>query len=116
MAQLGLGDDIRFIVDDHPQKVQKYTPGHRIPVLPTAELCRRMPEYTIILAWIHAKKIIAANKKYLQQGGHFIVCCPEVRVIGVEDADESSSWGGRDSDHHEERDGARNSQARAEAR
>ena len=86
IAQLNLGDAISFIVDDHPQKVHKYTPGHRIPVLPTEELYKRMPDYVIILAWIHAKKIIAENKKYLEQGGHFVVCCPEVEVIGQEQA------------------------------
>ena len=84
IAQLNLGDAISFIVDDHPQKVHKYTPGHRIPVLPTEELYKRMPDYVIILAWIHAKKIIAENKKYLEQGGRFVVCCPEVQVIGAE--------------------------------
>ncbi len=86
IAQLGLGDVISFIVDDHPQKVHKYSPGHRIPVIPTEELYKRMPDYVVILAWIHAKKIIAANRKYLEQGGHFVVCCPEVQVIGQKQA------------------------------
>jgi hypothetical protein len=45
-----------------------------------------MPDYVIILAWIHAKKIITANKKYLEQGGHFVVCCPEIQVIGQKQA------------------------------
>jgi len=85
VAQLGLEDVIEFVVDDHPQKVNKFTPGHHIPVLPTAELLTRQPDYVIILAWIHAKKIIANNRAYLDQGGHFVVCCPEVRVIGRED-------------------------------
>jgi SAM-dependent methyltransferase len=81
LAQLQLGKEISFIVDDHPQKVNRYTPGDKIKILPTKELCLRMPEYTIILAWVHAKKIIADNLEYLKRGGQFVVCCPEVRVI-----------------------------------
>lgn len=79
--QLGLGDTLEFVVDDHPQKIHRYTPGHEIKVLPTSELLSRMPDYTVILAWIHAKKIIAASEEYLRKGGKFVVCCPEVKVI-----------------------------------
>lgn len=83
IAQLDLGKVIGCIFDDHPQKVGKFSPGDRIPVLPTSELYKRRPDYVIILAWIHAKKIIAGNRKYLEDGGHFVVCCPEVQVIGA---------------------------------
>jgi hypothetical protein len=85
IAQLGLGNAIEYIVDDHPQKVHKYTPGHHIKVLPTEELCKRMPDYVILLAWIHAEKIIANNQEYLDQGGHFVVCCPEIQVVGAKE-------------------------------
>lgn len=86
IVQFGLGEVIKYIFDDHPQKVHKYSPGHGIPVVPTAELYTRKPDYTIILAFLHAKKIITANRKYLEEGGHFVVCCPEVQVIGAEAA------------------------------
>jgi SAM-dependent methyltransferase len=84
IAQLDLGKVIGCIFDDHPQKVGKFSPGDRIPVLPTSELYKRKPDYVIILAWIHAKKIIAGNREYLEEGGHFVVCCPEVQVIGAD--------------------------------
>jgi SAM-dependent methyltransferase len=83
IVQFGLEDAIQYILDDHPQKVHKYSPGHRIPVVPTDELCKRMPDYVVILAWIHAKKIIGNNRKYLEQGGHFVLCCPDIQVIDV---------------------------------
>ncbi len=82
ISQLKLSGVIDYIVDDHPQKVHKYSPGDGIPILPTEELCKRMPAYTIILAWVHAEKIVAANKEYLDNGGHFVVLCPEIRIIG----------------------------------
>jgi 2-polyprenyl-3-methyl-5-hydroxy-6-metoxy-1,4-benzoquinol methylase len=84
IAELGLSGAIRFVVDDHPQKVHKFTPGDHIPVLPTSELYTRKPDYVIILAWVHADKIIAENHEYLEQGGNFVLCCPEVDVIGAE--------------------------------
>lgn len=89
IAEMGLGKSLRFIVDDHPQKVNKFSPGDHIPVLPTAELLRRKPDYVVILAWVHAAKIIADNKAYLDQGGHFVLCCPEVKVIGATPASAS---------------------------
>ena len=82
IAQLGLAGAIEYIVDDHPQKVGKYSSGDGIAIVPTAELCKRMPDYTVILAWVHAQKIIETNQEYLDKGGHFVVLCPETRVVG----------------------------------
>jgi SAM-dependent methyltransferase len=84
ISQLGLTGAIDYIVDDHPQKVNKFSSGDGIQILPTAELCKRMPAYTVILAWVHAAKIIETNKAYLDKGGHFVVLCPETRVVGRE--------------------------------
>lgn len=84
ISQLGLTGVIEYIVDDHPQKVGKYSSGDGIPILPTQELCKRMPDYTVILAWVHAQKIIETNQEYLVRGGHFVVLCPETRVVGLE--------------------------------
>jgi hypothetical protein len=82
IAQMGLAGALEFIVDDHPQKTNKYESGDGVAVVPTAELTRRMPDYAIILAWVHAKKIIDTNPEYLEKGGHFVVLCPETRVVG----------------------------------
>jgi len=82
ISQLGLTGTIDFIVDDHPQKVNRYSSGDGILILPTAELCRRMPAYTVILAWVHSAKIIESNREYLERGGRFVVLCPETRIVG----------------------------------
>jgi len=83
ISQLGLTGVIDFIVDDHPQKVNRYSSGDGIPILKTSELCRRMPDYTVILAWVHSAKIVETNREYLERGGHFVILCPETRIIGV---------------------------------
>jgi len=82
IAQLGLAGMIEYVVDDHPQKVGKFESGDAIPVVPVAELYARQPDYTVILAWVHAQKIIESNRAYLERGGHFVVLCPETRVVG----------------------------------
>lgn len=81
IAQLGLAGAIGFIVDDHPQKVGRYSSGDGIRIEPTRTLLARMPAYTVILAWVHAEKIIESNREYLEKGGRFVVLCPDIRVV-----------------------------------
>lgn len=85
LAQFKIGNKISFIVDDHPQKVNKYTPGDKIKVMPTNELVQRMPKYTIILAWVHAETIISNNQGYLSKGGNFVLLLPEIKIISARD-------------------------------
>jgi len=81
ITQLGLQGVLEFIVDDHPQKVGRYETGDGIPVLPTASLLERQPDFCVILAWVHSQKIIETNQEYLRRGGRFVVLCPDIRVI-----------------------------------
>ena len=39
-------------------KTFKFSPGDQIEVLPTNLISKNKPDYLIILAWIHADKII----------------------------------------------------------
>ena len=81
ITQMGIGKLLDFIVDDNPEKQGKFTPGDHIIVKPTKTIYEKKPDYLFILAWVHAKKIIENNKKYLDAGGHFIVCFPEIKII-----------------------------------
>ena len=85
LAQFKIGKKISFIFDDHPQKINKYTPGDKIKVLPTKELVKRMPEYTVILAWVHTDTIISNNHEYLNKGGNFVLLLPEIKIISARD-------------------------------
>ena len=77
----GLGDSLQFIVDDSPDKQNHYSPGHHIPVLPTAALYERRPDYVFILAWVHSKAIIQNHQRYLDEGGKFITCFPRLEIV-----------------------------------
>tara|TARA_B100000315_G_scaffold169673_1_gene158221 strand:+ start:158 stop:1405 length:1248 start_codon:yes stop_codon:yes gene_type:complete len=82
ITQMGIGKLLDFIVDDSPEKQGKFTPGDHILVRPTNAIYQKKPDYLFILAWIHAKKIIENNKRYIDEGGHFIICFPEIKIIG----------------------------------
>jgi hypothetical protein len=82
LAQMDLGKVIAAIVDDSPEKQGKFSPGDHIPILPTSALYEQRPDYTFLLAWIHAQRITENNQLYLRRGGHFILCFPEVEIIG----------------------------------
>jgi len=77
----GLGKALDFIVDDNPLRQQRYSPGDHIPIVAAAELLVRKPAYVLILAWRFADMIVARNSEYLQQGGHFIIPLPELRIV-----------------------------------
>jgi len=40
-----------------------------------------MPDYVIILAWRYKDKIIKNNRKYLDEGGKFILPLPHFKII-----------------------------------
>ena len=81
ISQMNLGKVISNIVDDSPSKQNKFSPGDHIPILPSRALTEQKPDYTFILAWVHAKQIIENNKAYLAAGGRFIVCFPKIQII-----------------------------------
>ena len=81
ISQMDLGKVIRAIVDDGAEKQNKFSPGHHIPVRPSSALLEEQPDDVFILAWIHADRIIQNNQAYLDRGGRFIVCFPELRVV-----------------------------------
>ena len=72
---------IDFVVDRSPHKQGFLLPGTRIPILPTGELLKRMPDYTIVLAWNFAEEILAQQAEYRRHGGRFIVPIPEVKIV-----------------------------------
>ncbi len=83
IAEMGLGKIISTIVDDSPDKQNKYSPGDHIPVLPTKALYEQKPDYVFVLAWVHTQRIVENNQRYLNEGGHFIVCFPQIQVLSA---------------------------------
>ncbi len=78
--QLGLGEIIRFLVDDDPYRQNLVSPGYHIPVLSPQALYDKKPDYVLVLAPLYAEAIMKKQQAYLDQGGHFIVVWPEVKI------------------------------------
>ena len=76
-----IGKFIDHLYDDNDEKHFKFSPGDQIEVLPTNLISKNKPDYLIILAWIHADKIIQKNSEYLNKGGSFLRFYPKVEMI-----------------------------------
>lgn len=74
-------DLISFIVDSISYKQGKYTPGTHIPIYAESHLLKKMPDYTLILAWNFADEIISKNAEYRARGGRFIIPVPYLRIV-----------------------------------
>ena len=81
LYQFDLGDVLDFIVDDSPLKQNLFSPGHHLPVLPAQAIYDRRPDYLLILAWNFSEPIMEKHHAFLEQGGHFIIPLPEVRMV-----------------------------------
>lgn len=79
--RFGLGGALEFLVDDIPERQGRFSPGHHIPVVAAQALYDRKPECVLILAWRFADMIVAKHQPYLDQGGHFIIPLPELRIL-----------------------------------
>ncbi|OAN49218.1 SAM-dependent methyltransferase [Paramagnetospirillum marisnigri] len=82
MYHFGIGPDlVDFIIDDSPLKQGLFTPGMHIPVLSSAAIAEKKPDYLVILAWNFARPIIDKNAAFAQAGGKFIIPIPKVEVV-----------------------------------
>ena len=79
--QFGLDQKITKIFDDHFSKIGKYAPFNNLYVEKTNNLNAVEDKYTVILAYIHFKKIIKKNNRYIEEGGSFIILWPEVLIV-----------------------------------
>jgi len=76
-----MGNDIDFLVDDYKAKQNLFSPGYHIPVYSPEEVFKRKPDYVIILAWRFAEPIMKKYQRYIDEGGHFIIPLPDIKVI-----------------------------------
>jgi SAM-dependent methyltransferase len=81
MWHFGLTDKIDFLADDNPRKEGLYSPGCHVPVVASKEIYSRRPDYVIILAWNYAQPIIDRHRRFLEEGGKFVIPLPDLRVV-----------------------------------
>jgi SAM-dependent methyltransferase len=81
LSYFQIGDQIDFLVDDNKSKHYKFSPGDKLEVFPTSDIYTKKPDYLLILAWLHADKIVQSHKRYLDEGGIFLRLFPGVTEI-----------------------------------
>jgi hypothetical protein len=82
LSHFGIGSEsLDFVVEDNPLKHGRYMPISHIPVVPTQELYSLRPDFALLLAWNFAAPIIAAHRRYIEQGGRFVLPMPDPRVV-----------------------------------
>ncbi|HOW87237.1 MAG TPA: class I SAM-dependent methyltransferase [Candidatus Omnitrophota bacterium] len=81
MWSFDLAGKLAFVADDNPKKQGLFCPACHIPVLPSAELYTRRPDYTVILAWQYADAILKKHERFMKEGGKFILPLPALKIF-----------------------------------
>jgi hypothetical protein len=72
---------IEYLVDDNEMKQGMYSPGYHLPVYSSEKLYEDMPDYVVMLAWQHRASITERHQRYLNNGGHWIVPLPQLKIL-----------------------------------
>ena len=77
----GINNKVNYLFDDHELKIGKFSPLINQRVLPSKMIYSTNVKIIIILAYLHSKKIIRKNIKFIQKGGKFIIVYPNVEQV-----------------------------------
>ena len=69
------------LYDDFKVKQGLYSPGFNVPVKASSKIYKDNPDCIIILAWRYKNQIIKKHKKFLKNGGSFIIPLPKYQLI-----------------------------------
>jgi dTDP-4-dehydrorhamnose reductase/ubiquinone/menaquinone biosynthesis C-methylase UbiE len=72
-------DLIRFIADETPEKIGKYSPGTGIPIVNKQSIMKDQPDYIVILSWNFKDEIIEKLDKIYK--GKYIIPIPKFNII-----------------------------------
>jgi hypothetical protein len=77
----GLNDDyIEAIAERSIYKFGLQTVATNIPILSEEEMRSQRPDYLLILPWHFVKEFSSRERKYIENGGKFIVPCPKFLI------------------------------------
>jgi hypothetical protein len=78
-------EKIVAIAERSPYKYGLRTIGTDIPIVSEETMRSAQPDYVLILPWHFIDEFMEREREYLEQGGAFIVPCPEFRIITKDD-------------------------------
>ena len=62
-------------------KINKYSPLDCAKVISSKQIDDYIDNPIVILAYIHAKKIIIKHKNFIKKGGNFIILFPQIKLV-----------------------------------
>lgn len=72
---------INYVIDDAPAKKGLYTPGNHLKIFPSSILYgRHKPDYILLFAWAFNDEIKKRHRKFIKNGGKFIIPLPKVTI------------------------------------
>ena len=78
----GIGTNfLDYAMDDLPSKQGLYSPGMHIPVVSRKAADARTPDYFIVLPWNYFTMIKEREKKFMDDGGKFIIPVGNIDII-----------------------------------
>ena len=72
---------IEYFLDTTPDKQNKYTPGSKIKILKYKNGIDKNVDYAFLGAWNFKKEIFDKEKKYIKNGGKFIIHSPYPKIL-----------------------------------
>ena len=72
---------INYFLDTTKDKQNKYTPGTKIPILKYTKTVSNDVDYIFLGAWNFKEEIFKKEKKYIKNGGRFIIHTPYPKII-----------------------------------
>lgn len=78
-------EQLDYILDDAPAKIDHYTPGSHFLIRPSSVLVNdEAPDYVLVFAWSFFDEICKRNTAYLERGGRMILPLPTVTIYPPE--------------------------------
>lgn len=74
-------DDVSAIAERSPYKFGLKTIGTNIPIISEDEMRQAKPDFALVLPWHFINEFVNREKSFLDNGGSFIVPCPEFKLI-----------------------------------
>jgi methylation protein EvaC len=74
-------ETIDYFLDTTKDKQNKYTPGTKIPIFEYKGLTNKDIDYIFLGAWNFKDEIFKKEKKFIKNGGKFIIHTPVPKII-----------------------------------
>ena len=73
---------VQKLVERSSYKFELIAAGSNIPIISEEEMRANPPDYMLVLPWHFINEFIERETDFLQNGGKFIVPCPEFNIVG----------------------------------